>query len=188
MAPVGGLHVCAYSDASYWSTHDYSFGFQLRFFYNSAASPLGDVSRCLVSRTWYRVSSAPVGRAPLPGVQSVVWLRNVWGHIALTKACVKFRPPCFSCLAIIMRNSPNRAMYKGLPTFRAGGVASCIDSAARAADDGGGSHKTALTPTFFSHDHFSSSLADTEGTGSGTLSVDLLLYLCVHIGSLSMDL
>ena len=59
-------------------------------------------------------------------------------------------------------------MCKGLPTFRAGGIASSfIDYGVRADQSGGGGSgghkKTALTPTFFSHDHFSSSLADTEG-------------------------
>lgn len=173
------VHVCGYSDASYWSTHDFSFGFRLRFLIPPLPPRRRVVSRCRVSRTWYRVSSGPVERAPLPGALGVALLRNVRGHdVAPSKACVKFRPPCCSCLAIIMRNSPSRAKYKGLPTFRAGGVASCMDSAVRAAHDGGGSHKTALTPTFFSHDHFSSSLADTEGTGIGTLSVNL--SLCAH--------
>lgn len=73
-------------------------------------------------------------------------------------------------------NSPSRAMYKGLPTFRAGGVASCIDySSVRGDYEGGGGHKSALTPTFFSHDHFSSSLADTEGVGIGILSMDPMI-------------
>lgn len=56
--------------------------------------------------------------------------------------------------------SPNRAMYKGLPTFRAGGVTSRTDYFQ--VDEGGG-HKTALTPSYFSHNHFSSSLADAGG-------------------------
>lgn len=60
----------------------------------------------------------------------------------------------------VMRNTPNPAMYKGLPTFRAGGVTSCIDDV-RA--DEGTNRKTALTPSYFSHDHFSSSLTNTEG-------------------------
>lgn len=58
---------------------------------------------------------------------------------------------------------PNRAMYKGLPTFRAGGVTSRIDYFQ--VDEGRG-HKTALAPSYFSHNHFSSSLADAEGEGA----------------------
>lgn len=56
--------------------------------------------------------------------------------------------------------SPNRAMYKGLPTFRAGGVTSRKDYFQL--DEGNG-HKTALAPSYFSHNHFSSSLSDANG-------------------------
>lgn len=59
--------------------------------------------------------------------------------------------------------SPKRPMYKGLPTFRAGGVASRTDYL-RVEDDSG--HKSALVPTYFSHNHFSSSLAAAKGGGS----------------------
>lgn len=71
---------------------------------------------------------------------------------------------------------PNRAMYKGLPTFRAGGVTSCIDTLR--VDDGNG-HKSALTPTYFSHNHFSSSLADAEG-GLGSYFALRKFPVCVE--------
>lgn len=51
-------------------------------------------------------------------------------------------------------------MYQGLPTFRAGGVTSRTDFLR--VEEGSG-HKSALTPTYFSHNHFSSSLAAAKG-------------------------
>lgn len=53
-------------------------------------------------------------------------------------------------------------MHKGLPTFRAGGSTS-RNNLATSRDEDGVNHKSALKPSFFSHDHFSSSVAKSEG-------------------------
>lgn len=65
-------------------------------------------------------------------------------------------------------------MYKGLPTFRAGGVMSRADYLR---PDGGSNHKTALTPSYFSSNHFSSSLAGMDGEDIG---VTVLITAFVH--------
>lgn len=65
-----------------------------------------------------------------------------------------------------MAHSPGAGMNKGLPTFRAGGSTARNDLGTRRVDDGI-NHKSALKTSFFSHDHFSSSLAKSEGMRSG---------------------
>lgn len=75
--------------------------------------------------------------------------------------------------------SPKRPMYKGLPTFRAGGVTCRTDYLREEGTD----HKSALTPTYFSHDHFSSSLAAAKG--GRTLYVRALELRLASVGYLS---
>lgn len=79
--------------------------------------------------------------------------------------------------------SPKCPMYKGLPTFRAGGVTARTDYLR--AEEGSG-HKSALMPTYFSHDHFSSSLAAAKGGIIGYLRA---LVCCgwVLVGFLSPE-
>ena len=138
--------------------------FRMDFGYVLFSAAFSPRRRCRV--IVYRVASCitRAKRSTIAGCAGCRLDSKCSGTRRCSRACVKFRTPC--CCSAIMRNSPSRATQKGLPTFRAGGVASCIDSSVRA-EEGGGSHKTALTPTFFSHDHFSSSLADTEGVGIG---------------------
>lgn len=61
-----------------------------------------------------------------------------------------------------MAHSSGADAHKGLPTFRAGGSTARNDLATSRVDDGI-NHKSALKTSFFSHDHFSSSLAKSEG-------------------------
>lgn len=64
-------------------------------------------------------------------------------------------------------------MHKELPTFRAGGVAARANASSFGADETNNSNrKTALTPSFFSNNHFSSSLADAEGLGVCYIMLD----------------
>lgn len=61
-----------------------------------------------------------------------------------------------------MAHSPGSGgMPIGLPTFRAGVSTARHDIGTRV--DDGINHKSALKPSFFSHNHFSSSLADNGG-------------------------